>query len=89
MANLFCSSALHQDTDDNMPGTEVTMPHSAVLTDGHAGQLHRGPTSIGPHANQCMMCTAFFLMINYTDFVGSTNTIYICSFYGPFTFLFL
>ena len=47
---------------------------SAVLADGHDGQLPRGPTSIGPHVNLWMLCTACFLCIN-TDFVGSTNII--------------
>ena len=51
---------------------------SAVLTHGHAGQLPVGPTSIGSHANLCMLCTSCFLMLIYTDFVGSTNAIHLC-----------
>jgi hypothetical protein len=35
---------------------------SAVLTHGHARQLHGDPRAYGPHANLCMLCTAFFLI---------------------------
>jgi hypothetical protein len=38
---------------------------SAVLTHGHAGQLPGAPTSIGPHTNLCMLCTAGFLMFKH------------------------
>jgi len=33
---------------------------NAVLTHGHAGQLHGDPTSIGAHVNLCMLFTALF-----------------------------
>ena len=35
---------------------------SVVSTHGHTGQLPRGPTIIGGHANIWMLCTACFLM---------------------------
>jgi hypothetical protein len=61
---------------------------SAVLTHGHAGQLHGDPRAYGPHANLCMLCTAFFFN---TDFVRGTNTIniHVYLILSTFTFLFL
>ena len=52
---------------------------------GHAGKLPWDTTSIGPHANLYMLCTACFFNL-YTDFVGSNNNKYM--FYRPFTILF-
>lgn len=53
---------------------------SAVLTHGYAGQLPGG-TSIGPHINLCMLCSACFLFLFLNnDFVVITNTICISMF---------
>jgi len=70
-------------------GSELVPIHSAVLIHGHTGQLPGDPTSIGAHANLCMLCTACFFLCFNTDFVESNNTINLCLILSTFTVLFL
>ena len=53
---------------------------SAVLTHGHAWKLPGSPTSKGAHAILCILCAACFPKCFITDFVGSTNIIYMFDF---------